>query len=228
MSEFSLIAAALVGLLGGVHCLGMCGGIVSALAFSLPENKQGGAAAFPYLLLYNFGRMVSYTLAGAVAGSVGSLLTGVLPLEFARFLLLLVAALFMLAMGMYLGGWWMGLTKIEKAGGYVWRYLEPLGRKVLPVRAKKQAFTLGLVWGWLPCGLVYSVLILATAAGSGLGGALLMLAFAVGTLPNLMLMGGAAGWLQSYSKKPVIRHIAGGLVFGYGLFMLAGLVVAKL
>ena len=225
MNEFSPIAAALVGLLGGVHCLAMCGGIVGALTLSLKSEQQGRAASLPYLLSYNLGRISSYTAAGAIAGGIGVMLAGIVSLQYAQQVLLLLAALFMLAMGLYLGGWWMGLTRIERLGGHAWRHIEPMGRKLLPVRSLKQAFLLGLLWGWLPCGLVYSVLIWATTAGSALNGALLMFSFALGTLPNLLLMGTAANWLSAHTRKPVIRRLAGGLVICFGLYMLYGLLV---
>lgn len=228
MNEFTPIAAVLVGFLGGVHCLAMCGGVVSALTFTLAPDGKAKTANIPYLLSYNLGRISSYTLAGAIAGGIGVMLASVVSLQYAQQFLLLVAALFMLAMGLYLGGWWMGLVRIEKLGGRIWRHVEPLGRKLLPVRSLHQAFFLGLLWGWLPCGLVYSVLIWATAAGSALNGALLMFSFAIGTLPNLLLMGTAAGWLSAYIKKPAVRYSAGALVIGFGLIMLFGLITQYL
>ncbi|WP_419582998.1 sulfite exporter TauE/SafE family protein, partial [Thiolapillus sp.] len=96
----------------------------------------------------------------------------------------------------------------------------PLGRRLLPVRSPGQAFLLGMVWGWLPCGLVYSVLIWALSAGGMVDGALLMGAFGLGTLPNLLLMGAAAGWMGSLLRKPLARKIAGGLVILFGIMML--------
>jgi len=126
----------------------------------------------------------------------------------------------MIVLGLYLAGWWSGLARVERAGGVVWKRLEPLGRKLLPVRSPGRALLLGMVWGWLPCGLVYSVLIWALSAGSLVEGALLMGAFGLGTLPNLLLMGAAAGWLGGWLRKPLVRQLAGGLVILLGLMML--------
>jgi len=223
MTDFVPLTAFVIGLLGGVHCLGMCGGIVGALTFGLPESQRRGLKLLPYQLAYNLGRILSYTLAGAVAGGLGVLLGGVLPVQVAQNVLILFAAVFMILMGLYIGGWWNGLTLVEKAGGGLWRRVEPLGRKMMPVTSAAQAFILGLVWGWLPCGLVYSVLVWAVSAGGAQEGAVLMAAFGLGTLPNLLLMGAAAGWLGMYIKKPGLRYVAGGLIIAYGLYMLASL-----
>jgi len=223
MTDYVPLTAFVVGLLGGVHCLGMCGGIVGALTFGLPGRQQRGLKLLPYQLAYNLGRIISYALAGAVAGGLGVLLAGVLPIQQAQNVLIVCAAVFMILMGLYIAGWWNGLTLLEKAGGSLWRRLEPLGRRMMPVTSPLQAFALGLVWGWLPCGLVYSVLVWAISAGSALEGAMLMAAFGLGTLPNLLLMGAAAGWLGMRVKKPAVRYFAGGLIIAYGLYMLASL-----
>jgi sulfite exporter TauE/SafE len=219
--ELGYSAAFAVGLLGGVHCVGMCGGIVGALTFGLPEHKRSGWGALPFQLAYNLGRITSYSVAGALVGGLGVLLAGLLPVAAAQRVLLALAGLFMVLLGLYLAGWWNGLRRVEQAGGRLWRHLEPLGRRLLPVRTPWQALALGLVWGWLPCGLVYSVLIWALSAGGALQGAGLLLAFGLGTLPNLLLMGAAAGWLASQVRKPAVRQIAGALVLAFGLYTLA-------
>ncbi len=219
--EVGYLGAFLVGLLGGVHCVGMCGGIVGALTLGLPEAQRSGWGQLPYQLAYNLGRIASYTLAGALVGGLGLLLAGMMPVYLAQRALQGLAAVFMIALGLYLAGWWMGLRRVEQAGGSIWRRLEPFGRKLLPVRSPAQALLLGLVWGWLPCGLVYSVLIWTVSAGGVLEGAGLMLAFGLGTLPNLLLMGAAAAWLGGYVRRPAVRQIAGGLVILFGVYLLA-------
>jgi hypothetical protein len=216
-----LASAFVVGLLGGVHCVGMCGGIVAALTFGLPpERRSALGGLLPYLLAYNAGRIVSYAAAGAIMGAAGVLLAGFLPVEVAQRALLVVAALFMVAMGLYLAGWWRGLARLEAAGGALWRRIEPLGRGLMPVRRPGQAFALGLLWGWLPCGLVYSVLVWAVSSGSALQGMLLLLAFGLGTLPNLLAMGAAAGLVARYAREPWVRATAGALVVAFGLYTL--------
>ncbi len=216
MIEIGLAGALLVGLLGGVHCVGMCGGIVGALSLGLPA----GRSRWPLLLAYNLGRIASYTLAGAIAGGLGLFFSGLLPVQQAQRLLLGLAGGFMVLLGLYLGGWWHLLARVEQAGGWLWRRIEPLGRGLLPARRPAQALALGALWGWLPCGLVYSVLIWAVSAGGAGQGALLMLAFGLGTLPNLLLMGAAAASLQRLVRRPGVRQAAGALVVAFGLWQL--------
>lgn len=216
MPDWSLIAAAFaVGLLGGVHCIGMCGGIVGALSFGLPKTKLGPQLGFQ--LAYNLGRILSYSLAGALAGGLGLLLAEHSGLAQAQRGLLLIASLFMVLLGLYLGGWWPSLARLERLGLPLWRRLEPLGRGLLPLRSPLQALLLGGLWGWLPCGLVYSSLIWSLSAGGAAQGGLLMLAFGLGTLPNLLLMGLVAARLQGFLHRPWVRQLAGASVLLLGL-----------
>jgi uncharacterized protein len=208
-----LVAAFAVGVLGGVHCLGMCGGIVGAISLSHAGSQS---PAWPRLLAYNLGRMSSYVVAGALAGLLGAALLGAMPQG--QRILELLAAVFLILLGLYLAGWWPVLARLEQVGGRVWRRIEPLGRRFIPVRHAGQAFVVGGIWGWLPCGLVYSVLVWALSAGSAVDGALLMAAFALGTLPNLMLMGLFAARLARLVRNQLVRQGAGGLLIAYGLW----------
>lgn len=214
MPELTLISALLVGLLGGGHCVGMCGGIVSAVSLSLPGQKPKTGFHFSY----NAGRITSYTLAGVLAGLLGSsslFLDRLLPVEKALYLL---ANLMLVALGLYLAGWWRGVLVLEKAGGALWKRIQPLSKKFLPVQTARQAFALGLLWGWLPCGLVYSVLVVALATGSAWQGGALMLAFGLGTLPALLAMGMAAVRLKQVLQKPEVRRGSGVLVLAFGVY----------
>lgn len=221
-SEITWFSAFLVGLLGGVHCVGMCGGIVGALSLGVPAER--GRAPWPFLLAYNAGRIGSYVLAGILMGGVSGMAGHWLEIHAWQQGLAVLAAGFMLALGLYLGGWWQGLAQVERAGGCLWRRIEPLGRKLLPVRSAGQAFGLGLLWGWLPCGMVYSVLIWALASGSAAEGGLLLLSFGLGTLPNLLAMGAFAVTLRSLVRRAWLRQLAGGLIIGFGLLSLWRLV----
>jgi sulfite exporter TauE/SafE len=219
--EMSLLAAFVVGLLGGVHCVGMCGGIVSALSFGVPQEAQSSLARmFPFQLAYNAGRLTSYAVAGGIMGGLGLLLVQFLPVYYAQQVLYVLAGLFMVLLGLYLGGWWMGLSGVERLGGVLWRRIEPYGRHLLPVRRPRQAFYLGLLWGWLPCGLVYSVLVWAVSAGAVWRGAALLLAFGLGTLPNLLAMGVLVGGLARWVGNPWVRRLAGLAVVGFGVYAL--------
>ncbi len=216
-----LLSAFVVGLLGGVHCAGMCGGIVGALTLGLPEAvRQSFWRLAPFQVAYNLGRVSSYVLAGAVMGGLGMLLARMMPVYYAQRGLLAMAGIFMVLLGLYLGGWWFGLSRLEKMGGSLWRWIEPFARRLLPVRSTGQALALGVLWGWIPCGLVYSMLIWAVSAGSAAKGAALMLAFALGTLPNLLAMGLVAGGLARLLRKPWVRQLAGVTVILLGLYTL--------
>jgi uncharacterized protein len=220
MPELTLISALLVGLLGGGHCVGMCGGIVGAVSLSLPGQRPHVG----YLLAYNAGRIASYTTAGVLAGLLGSsgfFLSHVLPVEK---ILYLLANLMLIALGLYLAGLWQGVLLLEGAGGVLWRRLQPLSKKLLPLRSVPHAFALGAIWGWLPCGLVYSVLVAALATGSATQGGLLMLAFGLGTLPTLLAMGLAAVRLKAALQNLWVRRISGLLVLGFGVVGLLRLI----
>lgn len=219
MIELSLLSAFLVGLLGGGHCIGMCGGIVGAVSLTLPGRQP----RLTHLLSYNLGRIASYALAGALAGALGAsslALNHLLPVEQGLYLL---ANLMLIVLGLYLAGLWRGVLVLERIGVLLWRRLQPLTKSLLPLRSSWHAILLGGVWGWLPCGLVYSVLVAALASGSALHGATLMLAFGAGTLPALLAMGMAAVRLKAWLQHVWIRRLSGALVLGFGL---AGLVRA--
>lgn len=248
-----LFSVFLVGLLGGVHCAGMCGGLISALSLqikprapSIPPQislhiQRSATATVPplstaslssslfaqralHLLCYNIGRLGSYIVAGAIAGSLGSislLLHGLLPIQQILFVL---ANLMLILLGLYLSGLWQGITLLERTGQSLWKYLQPFTRHLLPIHHPGRALAAGALWGWVPCGMVYSVLILSLISGSPAHGALLMLAFGLGTLPNLLLLGalGLVGNTSSLSQRlmrhPTLRKSAGLLVGLFGVF----------
>jgi sulfite exporter TauE/SafE len=222
-----MLAAFLVGLLGGVHCVGMCGGVVGALTFGLPEEvRMSTRRSMPFVLAYNIGRIASYSLAGALMGGVGWLVLRLAVVREAQLVLQIVSGLFMIALGLYLAGWWLGLTRLEQFGGRLWRRVEPLGRGLLPISRVRQALALGALWGWLPCGLVYSVLIWSIATGNVWEGAALMLSFGLGTLPNLLALGLLAGQLSRLARRPWVKALAGGLVIAFGAYTLGLAVMA--
>lgn len=217
----SNIAAFTVGFFGGVHCVGMCGGIVGALSFGLSEDRRKRMRGnLSFLLLYNLGRIGSYTLAGAIAGGLGAWAIDLLSIRQLQLWLQVLAGVFMILLGLYLNGWWRVLMRVEQVGAVVWQRLEPLGRQLLPVQRPGQALLLGAIWGWLPCGLVYSVLIWTLMSGSAKDGASLMLSFGIGTLPNLLAMGFFAAMLQKIVQQNWVRQVSGGMVILFGLYML--------
>lgn len=217
MPDSGFLALFIVGLLGAGHCAGMCGGIVGALSLQGPQ----GAASIPVHLAYNLGRIASYAAAGLAAGALGQLAGSVLPLQRGLYLF---ASLMLVAMGIYLLGLTQSLAWLEKGGQALWRRIQPLTARFLPVRGVAQALPLGLLWGWLPCGLVYSALTTALASGSAGQGALLMLAFGLGTLPNLLLAGLLLVRFRRFAQARMTRIASGLLVLGYGLYGLYNIV----
>ncbi len=220
MGELTLAAAFMIGLLGSTHCIGMCGGIVGALTMGLSETtRQSWLKLLPYLLTYNIGRLFSYSLAGLLVGLLSGSVSGFF--QIGKFPVGgIVGGLFMVALGIYIAGWLQTMAPLERLGGHFWRLIEPVGRRFMPVKSPVQALGLGVFWGWLPCGLVYSTLALAATSGDAVQSALLMLAFGAGTLPVLLAMGGFAEKLQRFTRHKWIRYIAGVLLIAFGAMIL--------
>jgi len=219
--ELTFISAFFVGLFSTIHCLGMCGGIIGALTFSLPEHIRNNRwRLIPYVSAYNTGRITSYCVAGALAGSLGDGIIKFTP-QYGHLALQLFATTLMIGIGLYLAGWFPAFARIEHIGKPVWKKLEPISQKLIPVKTPGHAFLFGIVWGWLPCGLVYTALIWSATASSAKDGALLMLAFGAGTLPTVMIAGILTGWFVRLSRSTYIRPLVGitviimALVTGY-------------
>jgi sulfite exporter TauE/SafE len=241
MGGAGLFALFVVGLLGSVHCVGMCGGIVGALS-TLPEVRRsctglGSPArppAFPVPVrtvrpvpplrmaaAYNLGRIASYMAAGALAGGIagGAGRLGALPtLQAGAYWL---ANLMLVALGLYLMDAWRGLALLEQGGRALWRRLQPLARKLGPPDSTARMLAAGALWGWLPCAMVYSVLVTAMLSGSAAAGAVVMLAFGLGTLPMLLALGLAGARLRARLQQRGVRVACGLLVFGFGVLGLA-------
>ena len=214
MVEFSLVAVFLVGLLSGVHCLGMCGSIVGVFTAQVPKD----AARWPFHLAYSSGRIASYALAGALVGAVGQaglLMRDEVPVQH---LLFTLSSLMLIVLGLYLAGVWGAVRQLERLGGGLWRRLQPYTTRLLPVNTVPRALGLGALWGWLPCGLVYSVLLTALASGNAARGALIMLTFGLGTLPNLLAIGLFWESVKKWVQSPRIRLAAGLLVALFGVY----------
>lgn len=212
MLEISLLSLFLSGLLGGVHCAGMCGGLVGAMSLNLPAANR-----HRLIMGYNLGRLTSYVLAGALAGAVGAsslLLQQLLPISIALYL---IANLLLIGLGLYLAGLSSAITQLERLGGRLWRVIQPRLARHLPIRRLSDAWWAGMVWGWLPCGLVYTALVSALASGSPWRGAGVMLAFGLGTLPNLIAMGLSAQQLLRWLQQAWVRRLAGLSVAAFGL-----------
>jgi len=222
---WALPAAMLVtGFLSGVHCLGMCGGIVAAFGgagaqttVAAPSRRNPFWREAARQLAFNSGRIASYSIAGAIAGALGgagAYLSGALSWQVALYVL---ANLMLILVGLYLAGASAWLGRVEAIGAPLWRRLQPLAARLLPARTLSQSLAAGLVWGWLPCGLVYAALTAAVLSGSPTRGALAMAAFGLGTLPNLLAAGLAAARLRAFAARRGVRLAAGGVVLGFGI-----------
>lgn len=211
-----LLSAFTLGLLGGGHCIGMCGGVMGALGMAIPADQQ--SRKLHYLVLYNLGRILSYALAGFLFGLAGWAV-GQSPVAMGMRVL---AGLLLIAMGLYLAGWWFGLTRLEKMGQHIWRPIQKRAKGLMPLKKRRHALLLGALWGWLPCGLVYSTLIWSASQGNAQLSALLMFCFGLGTWPVLIASGFAAERLGHFLRNSKVRAVAGLLVILYGIWTLPG------
>jgi sulfite exporter TauE/SafE len=230
LTAWNLIPVFMIGLLGGVHCIGMCGGIVSAFSMAPGARRVIPVAAMRRartsaairddtlrVVAYNVGRVSSYAVAGAVAGGLaGSVrtLSSVSSIQVGGYVL---ANLMLVALGLYLMDAWRGLTRLEAAGQVVWRRVQPMMKHLLPVDTHGKAVALGALWGWVPCGMVYSVLLTAMFSGSAMSGAAVMLAFGLGTMPALLAMGMLGTRLQAWTRQRRVRVASGLIVLGFGV-----------
>lgn len=202
--------------------MGMCGGIIGALTFSLPtEIRNNRARLSAYVITYNLGRVSSYTLAGAIFGTLGHELFSMLSPQYGHLVLLIPATILLVSMGLYLAGWMPRFAMLDSLGAPIWKYLQPISQRMLPVRSPLQAYLFGLLWGWLPCGLVYTTLLWATSAGSTVDTALLMLAFGLGTFPVVISAGIATGWMTAIPKIPYAKQGLGILLIVIALVSLS-------
>jgi hypothetical protein len=217
VSEYIYLSAFLIGLAGGVHCIGMCGGIAGAFTFAIPKNKSHT----PYIACYNAGRVFSYTIAGAVTGWLGSLFTS--SVVTGLLILQSLSIVFLLLLALYISDLYKGLIHFEKAGARLWRRLAPVAKKLIPFKSPAHTFLYGMVWGWLPCGLVYSALTWSLASGSFLQGGLFMLCFGIGTLPALVASSMGASFLIPILQHKATRLGIAGILFLFALYLIVDL-----
>lgn len=212
----ALAAAAFgAGLLGGVHCAGMCGGIAGALAAASRGTPWRRIAAF------NTGRVGSYAIAGTAAGALGAAATAFGPAGAIQVALFIAAHALVVMIGLYVAGLGGMVLRLEALGGALWRRIEPVRRRLFPIDSDAKALGAGAAWGWIPCGLVYGLLPLAAASGGPTQGALVMAAFGMGTLPALILAGAALRGLTAFRRQPWVRRTAGLAIAALGIAGLA-------
>ncbi len=222
--NIDIFSAFIVGLLGAGHCIGMCGGITTMLTSALPQadtpNAQANTPSSNVLLVicYNFGRIASYSLLGAIVGFTSSIAAKNIGVPIAG--LRIVAALFLILLGLYLGQWLMWLNRIEAVGKHLWKLISPLSKHIIPVNTPMKALSLGALWGWLPCGLVYSTLTWALASGDPVTGASIMLFFGLGTLPALFTLSFGFISIKNLLINKTFRKFMAITIILYGLYSL--------
>jgi sulfite exporter TauE/SafE len=213
----ALLAALLTGLLGSAHCLGMCAGI-SGL-FAMHSTAAGLKTQLPLAITYNAGRLLSYTILGYAVAALGSRFVDVIP-KLAGPVRLIAGAVIIL-IGLQIAFDLRPLAFLERMGGAVWERVAPFSRRLLPVTNLPRALGLGLLWGLLPCGLVYSVLLVAASSGAAASGAMIMVAFGIGTTPAMLLTGLGAARLSLLMQQKRTRLGAGLLIIALGMLTLA-------
>lgn len=219
--DLSLPLAFTVGLFSALHCVGMCGGIMGALSYGLPPGARQRTSSFlAFLLAYNSGRILSYAAAGGLMGSVGGELLQLLGPGQGHRWLQWGAALIVVLIGLHIAGWLPKLARVERIGAPLWRWLEPLGRRLMPVKSLPWALVYGMIWGWLPCGLVYTMLISTASRVGAVSGAMYMAAFGLGTLPALLAAGLLAGKLYHLARIPYLRGSVGFIIIILGVLTL--------
>lgn len=231
--SLDLFSAFIIGLLGSGHCIAMCGGITTMLTSALPASNKYQQQQIPVndqaitintkqsskislVFFYNLGRIASYSFIGAIVGYTGSIAAKNIGMPLAG--LRMFSAVFVILLGLYLGQWLMWLNRVETLGKKLWQYISPLANKVIPVNSPLKALTLGAVWGWLPCGLVYSTLTWALASGDILTGAGVMFFFGLGTLPALLTLSIGFTSIKSMLVKPILRKTMALVLISFGIY----------
>jgi hypothetical protein len=215
----TLFAALLLGLAASGHCLVMCGGISAALGIATAKRADGRPRT-GLLVVYQAGRILSYTLAGLLFGGMLGGAIALLDIDAVRNGLRVLSACALLL------GAFVAFGRVRDPGFGIgrrlWPKLAPLGRKLLPVDTLPRALGFGMLWGWMPCGFVYTVLIIATLQLNALGGAMTMAAFGLGTAPALLISAYGAQRIAGFAARPATRHIAGSVLLISALLTVAG------
>lgn len=218
-NEITLITLFLLGFFGGTHCVGMCGGLSSAFALQLPLQIN----RITLILLMNIGRIGSYVAIGILMGALSQIGFFLDQTRSIQMILFIFSNLLLLLMGLYLAGIFSGVAKIEIIGKGIWKKINPILNQYLPIKSTFSCLIVGALWGWLPCGLVYNASLYALGSGSAVQGGLYLLAFGLGTLPNLLAMGVFATQLKSFLQNKKIRLLSGLLVSAWAIWQLGTL-----
>jgi sulfite exporter TauE/SafE len=217
MENIDFIIILTTAFLGSVgHCIGMCGGIVVAYTSSKINQKSSYLHQTTSHLSYNFGRVATYTILGAVFGSIGQVVAFT---PTSKGILFLITGLLMLLAGLSLLGNIKFLNSAEwSVSKYAW--YQNAFRKLITSKSYGSFFLLGMLNGIIPCGLVYSFAIFAASTATPLGGALVMATFGLATIPSLFFLGFITKFLQKGNLRNTMMKLASLLVIVYGIFTL--------
>ena len=207
----ALLTAFFVGLLGSGHCFGMCGGIAAGLgSLTVNQGSEGQVKhRFMSAFLFNLGRILSYAILGIIAATILAGVGKVLNVPQWSMVLRFMTALMIFLIGVQFLFNWQTLAGIEKIGARVWKHVLPIAVKASSLPGGSGRLLLGLCWGLLPCGLVYSVILTASASGSAISGATVMFAFGLGTIPSMLGMSLAAPALAAMLSDQWTRKLMG-------------------
>lgn len=218
-----LSAALLTGFVGSTHCFGMCGGLSAALGMRASAAASNGRPAFPLFnaLLYQLGRIGGYAVIGAIAGTFSQTLEAIPALTHAAIALRVLSGILLLLIALRMLGNVNVLAPLERLGAKLWQKLQPVTRRLMHGPNVTQRLLLGFLWGWLPCGMVYSMAMLALLSGSALQGSLTMIAFGIGTLPSMLASTLFAAKLRNLPTTPWSRKLSAGVLAVFALFFIA-------
>jgi sulfite exporter TauE/SafE len=220
--ELTLLTALAAGVLGSTHCLGICGGIAGALGASARAAADTRGGMLGLTVLFNLGRIIGYAIIGAIAGLVGAGIAAAVNVPLWAALARGITGLLMVLIGLQIAFRWPLLRFVEQSGARFWARIAPLAKRLLPVRSAGGALLLGILWGWLPCGLVYSILLLALIGGDPLESATLMAMFGLGTLPAMTLTGLVATRMKLATANPSVRLLGGFVLVAFGVWTALG------
>lgn len=217
----SLFAAFVAGAAGSVHCLAMCGGLSGALGMRARRNGAVPGRAFMHSVSYQAGRITSYSIAGALVGAFGAALQAVFDFDRVAVVSRALAGMVLVLAALGVLFKWRPLSRLELLGGRLWTRVAPFARAI-PAGGLRGSLLLGMVWGWLPCGLIYSMLLVAALSGGVLQGASTMLSFGAGTVPAVLAAGLLSGQVWRATMARGLNVAAGSLLMVFGLLTMLG------
>ncbi len=203
-----LIVAFNLGLFSSLHCIGMCGGFISTLMLATSDSNKGEKKKIlRSSFAFNSGRITSYSIAGLIMGIFGFALAEAVSKNHVYLVLQIIASLILIGIALSILGVFPFSQRLESIGARLWKHIQPLGKGLLPIDNSGKAFLFGMIWGWLPCGMVYSALLYSLTTGSALNGMLTMFVFGLGTLPAMVSAGYFVDYLNRFRQHKQLRWL---------------------